>query len=164
MVLFEHNNTIYIKDNMIYYLAKPFQYEDNDVRVNLRPKVYDKNNNNKQSTNLQDGTSIPIEYYGVLPWIAARKPTKYQVESCEKIALTSKFDWDPYEKGGIFSKVEAHSFEGTDPISDDLSCLSLGAMILDTPVLYQSNNTAKNKRGDEDMYCTVGAVKAKYSP
>ena len=96
-------------DNMIDYWANLIKCEDNDVRVNLRPKVYDKNNNNKQSTNLQDGTSIPIEYYGVLPWIAARKPTKYQVESCEKIALTSKFDWDPYGKRGSFYNAEAHS-------------------------------------------------------
>ena len=32
-----------------------------------------------------------------------------------------------------------------------------------TPVLHQSSNTGKDKRNDEDMYFTVGAVKAKYS-
>ena len=37
-------------------------------------------------------------------------------------------------------------------------------MILDTPVLHQSNNTAKEKIEDEGMYCTLGAVKAKYFP
>ena len=37
-------------------------------------------------------------------------------------------------------------------------------MILDTPVLHQSNNTAKKKRDEEDMYCTIGAVKFKYFP
>ena len=55
------------------------------------------------------------------------------------------------EKGGV-SKIEAHSndiesvlelFEGTDPISYELLCLSLGAMISDTPVLHHSKNTAK---------------------
>ena len=58
-------------------------------------------------------------------------------------------------------------FEGTDPISAELSCLILGVMILgvmilDTPVLHQSKNTAKKKRGYEDSYCTVRAVKANY--
>ena len=56
------------------------------------------------------------------------------------------------------------SFEITYPILADISCLSLGAMISDTPVLYQSNKTAKNARDDENMYCTVGAVKSKSSP
>ena len=52
--------------------------------------------------------------------------------------MTSKLDWYTYGKGGSFSKVESHSnnielvlesFEGTHHISDELSCLSIGAMI-----------------------------------
>ena len=53
-------------------------------------------------------------------------------------------------------------FEGTYPISSELSCLSLGAMISDTLVLHQLKKTAKEKKNDKDMYYTVGAVKAKY--
>ena len=84
--------------------------------------------------------------------------------------MTSKVYWGIYGKRGIFFKVESHlddiesvpeSFGGTDHIFDELSCLILGAMVVDTPVLDQSNNTVKKKRYDEDMYCTVGAVKAK---
>ena len=37
-------------------------------------------------------------------------------------------------------------------------------MILDTPVLHQSNNMAEKKRDDEDTYCTVSLVKAKTAP
>ena len=37
-------------------------------------------------------------------------------------------------------------------------------MISNTPVLHQSKNTAKNKRDDEDIYCTLRAVKTKYLP
>ena len=75
------------------------------------------------------------------------------------------------EKGGSFPKVKypsndidsvLESFEGTYTISAEILCLSLGAMILDTPILHQSNNTAKDKRDYEDMYFTVSAVKAKY--
>ena len=120
---------------MIYSLAKPIQSEDNDVKVDLRPKVYYPNNNNAQSINFPYGTSIPVEYDGVLPWIAVRKPTKYKVESCELIALTSEFYWDTYGKGGSLSKVEAtwmllnrfyNHLKVTYPISAELSCLSLG--------------------------------------
>ena len=83
----------------------------------------------------------------------------------------SKLDLDTYGKGESLSKVEAHLndielvlklFEGTDTISDELSWLILGVMISDTPALYQSNSTVNKKRDDEDMYCTVGTVKAKY--
>ena len=82
----------------------------------------------------------------MLPYIAVRKPNKYEVENFEQISLISKFDWDPYDKRGSFSKIESHSndiesvlesFEGTDPISAELSCLSLGDMISYTPVLHQ---------------------------
>ena len=109
----------------------------------------------------------------MIPYIAVRRPTKYEVENCERISLTSKFDWDIFVKGGIFSKVEYHlnniesvleSFEVTDPISENLSCLSLGAMISDTTVLHQSKNTVKEKINDEDMYCTVGAGKTRSLP
>ena len=83
--------------------------------------------------------------------------------------MSSEIYWDPYRKGGSFSKVEYHlnniesvleSFEGTYPISSKLSCLSIGAMISDTPILYQSNKKAKGKR-DEDTNCTIGVVNTK---
>ena len=84
--------------------------------------------------------------------IAIRRPIKYEVENCEQITLTSKFDWDTYGKGGSSSKVEAQSniielvlesFEGTYPISSDISGLIIGSMIYDTPVFHNSNNTEK---------------------
>ena len=48
MLLIEQNNTIHMGDDIIYSLANPIQCEDNDIRFNLRPKVYDPNNNNTQ--------------------------------------------------------------------------------------------------------------------
>ena len=48
-VLFlEHNNTIYMVDYVINFLANPIQCKDNDVRIDLHPKVYYSNNNNTQ--------------------------------------------------------------------------------------------------------------------
>ena len=40
VVLLEQINTIYIGCNMINSLSNPTQCEDNDVRINLRPKLY----------------------------------------------------------------------------------------------------------------------------
>ena len=38
MVLLEHNNTIYMVEDMINSLANPIQCEDNDARMSLCPK------------------------------------------------------------------------------------------------------------------------------
>ena len=105
VVLIEHKNTIYMGDNMIDSLANPIQCGDNDARIDLRPKLYNTKNNNAESINSPDGTSNPVEYYGVLPCISVRKLSKYKVGNCEQIALTSKLNWDLYGKGGSFSKV-----------------------------------------------------------
>ena len=70
-------------DNMIDYLANPIQCEDNDVRIDLRPKLYYPNNNNTQPITFPYGTSIPVDSYGVLPSIAVSRPTKYEVGNCE---------------------------------------------------------------------------------
>ena len=43
----------------------------------------------------------------MLPCIAVRRLTKYEVEIFEQIALTSKINWDTYGKGESFSEVES---------------------------------------------------------
>ena len=61
VVLFEHNHTIYMGDNMIDSLCNPIQYEDNDVIVDLSPKVYYSNNDNSNLITFLGGNSIPVE-------------------------------------------------------------------------------------------------------
>ena len=130
VVLLEHNNTIYMVDDMIDYLDDPIKCEDNDARINLCPKLYDSNNNNTQSITFPDKNPIPVEYNVVLPCTAFHIPAKYKVKTFEQIDLTSKFNWDTYGKRGSFSKVEyqynaiysvLESFEGKDNISAKLS-------------------------------------------
>ena len=70
-------------ENMIYSLANLIQREDNDVGVDLRPKVYYPNKNNAQSITFLDVTSTPVEYDGVLPYITVCKTTRYEVKNCE---------------------------------------------------------------------------------
>ena len=82
VVLLEHHSTIYMGDNMIHYFSDPIKCEDNDLRINLHPKLYDPNNNNAQSITLPVGTSIPVEYNGVISCISFRIPTKYDVKNC----------------------------------------------------------------------------------
>ena len=74
-------------DGMIGSLASTIQCEDNYMGIDLHTKVYDWNNNNEQSIKSPYGNSIPVDYNAVLLCIAVRKPTKYEVENCEQIAL-----------------------------------------------------------------------------
>ena len=57
---------------MINSLANLIQCEDNYVIIDLCPKLYYPNNNNAQSITFPVGTSIPVDYYGVLPYIAEK--------------------------------------------------------------------------------------------
>ena len=108
MVFLEHNNNIYMGDNMIDSLANPIQCEDNYVRFELRRKLYYPYNNNAHFITFPDDFN-PSWVQWIFPCITVHKPTKYEVENCEQIALTSKLDWDAYGKWGSFSKVESHS-------------------------------------------------------
>ena len=78
------------------------QCEYNNAIIDLRPKLYYHNKNNAQSITFPYGTSISVDYYGVLPYISVRKSKNYEVGIFEQIALTSKSDWDPYGKGGVY--------------------------------------------------------------
>ena len=78
---------------MIDSLTNPILYEDNHLRMNLCPKLYYTNNSNNKLITLPYANSITVEYNGVLTFIAIHKPTKYEVGNCERITLTSKFDW-----------------------------------------------------------------------
>ena len=49
VVLLEHNNTIYLGDNMINTLTNPIICDDDNVRFDLLPKLYYPNNNNAHS-------------------------------------------------------------------------------------------------------------------
>ena len=89
VVFLEQNNKMYTGNNMTDYLANLIKYEDNDVRVDLHPKFYNRNKNTSQLITFQYKTSIPVDYDGLLPCIAIYKPTKYEAENCEQIALTS---------------------------------------------------------------------------
>ena len=72
VVLLEVNNSIYMAENMNDSLLNPIQAEEEDVRVDLRPKRYYPSEPLAQSITFPDGTVIPVDYDGVLPYIPIR--------------------------------------------------------------------------------------------
>ena len=112
-VILESNNSIYMGSEMDNSLLNPIQMEENDVKVDIRPSTYYPNVVDAQTVIFEDGTRIPILYDGVLPYIAARRPTPEEIDSCPRLALTSRDDWNPFLLGGSFSRLSSVKKDGS---------------------------------------------------
>ena len=73
-ILIQHNNTIYIKDMMEYLLENTLQSDDNGIYVDIRPRNYYPGDSGSQTVTLPYGTTIPILYDVVLPYIPGHRP------------------------------------------------------------------------------------------
>ena len=139
-ILLEHNNTIYLGADMEDSLGNPIQSEEHGIRVDLRPKAFYPHDDKSQSLTFADGTVIPVQYDGVLPFIPIRRPSPIEVDSCERLQLSSPYDWDPFKErctfsqlGSNYSTLDSSPFidilEQSDPISSELSFSGLDATL-----------------------------------
>ena len=101
----ECNNSIYLGEDMTDSLVNPIQCEDNNVRVDIRPRVYYPDCTSAQTITFDDGTVLPLLYDGVLPFLPVRRPTPDEVHYCPRLSLTSRDDWDPHLLNGSFSRL-----------------------------------------------------------
>ena len=157
ILLLENHNTIYLGDAMEDSLVNPIQSEENNVRVDLRPKrFYPTETDQCQCITFPDGTCIELQYDGVLPYIPIRRPTPEELDSCEQILLTSKDEWDPHSYQGFVSSLQQDTNDLvdprlSDPISSYLSSEHLSPMLSNTPILRNIN----------DKYMSISAINSK---
>ena len=97
-VLVEHNNVIYLGPKMEDSLDNPIQSEENDVRKYIQTKKFYGEEISRQTIKFPDGTIFPIAYYNALPYLPVRRTTSEEIDACDCLELTSRFDWDPYTK------------------------------------------------------------------
>ena len=90
VLILECNNSIYMGEDMVDSLINPIQCEDNNVRVNIRPKAYYPADAHCQSLVFDDGTTTMIVFDGVLPYIPVKRPTKDEIHYCRRLSLTSR--------------------------------------------------------------------------
>ena len=95
-LIIKHNNTIYLGEDMEDSLCKTIQSEEAGTRVDIRSRYYYEDSDGLQSMMFPDGTIIPILFDGVLPYIPVRIPRPEEIDSCRRIHLTLRDDWDPY--------------------------------------------------------------------
>ena len=111
VIILEANNSIYLGDKMEESLLNPIQAEEQGVNIDDRPCRYYPNDPNIQCMIFEDGTQIPIEYDGVLPFIPTRRPTNDEIHSSRQLALSHRYDWDPKLLHGTFSRVNVLPFD-----------------------------------------------------
>ena len=88
------NQTIYGSELMEDSLLQPIQCLSNGVQINTNLKHYYPDDTNAQTLRFEDYT-LPIEYFGSLPYILARRPTESEFKHCHHIQLMSYNEWDP---------------------------------------------------------------------
>ena len=95
-IILETNNSIYLCDNMDDLLINPIQSGELVVRVNTRPKCYYMDDPSAQLVSFLDGTTIPVLYDGVLLYLRIIILSKYLVQNCRRLKLSSRDPWDTF--------------------------------------------------------------------
>lgn len=138
-LILEHNNVIYLGDNVNDSLSNPIQSEEYGVRMDLRPKKHYASEVSCQTVTSSDGTVLPILFDGVLPFIPIWRPTPDEIQYCERHSLTSRDLWDPFSVEAGFSQTSTMdhfdldafilSLDSLDSISAELSCTTLAPFL-----------------------------------
>ena len=175
-LLLEHSNTIYLGNDMEDSLANPIQSEECGNRVDLRPKVFYPGEDGAQTVTLSNGEIIPIKFDGVLPYIPVRRPSPEEIDSCERVQLTSKYEWDPFLQGNfshLASNGETDLFSAMDTIdlSDPLSCslmsatlanvLSIEQLLHSDQSHYDSEIKFQRSSSESKSFATINALNSK---
>ena len=171
VLILEANNCIYLGDQMEDYLANPIQAEEIGVRVDTRPKRYYPDDPMAQTIRFCDGTSLPVLYDGVLPYLPVRRPTKDEIHSCKRLVLSSKLPWDPFSLEGNFSRINLSLANSTysnisnviddieaDPIGTELMSVHLSTLLSLQPVIHHYKDKEEEHYG---LTMTINAIRAK---
>ena len=165
VLLLECNNSIYLGDQMEDSLLNPIQCEENDVRIDTRPKLYYPDEPSAQSVDFPDGTRLHILYDGVLPYLPVRRPTKEELHSCRRLEMSSRDCWDPFLINGSFSALAGeptdtdqsylqHNLDDTDPIGTHLMSMQLPSLLINSPLLHDV--TPQDQ--EESVFSTISKV------
>ena len=108
--IFIVNNSIYLGDLMEDGLLNPIQCMENNIRIDIRPRRFCPDDAMAQTFSVPSLDMIlPIAYDGVLPFLAVRRPSHDELQTCTRINITSDVgDWNPHLMDSILAPV-SHS-------------------------------------------------------
>jgi len=93
-VLLIINEALYFGDRMNHSLLCPNQLRHHGIVVNDTPRVF--NPQSSHSIIIPGKLELPLMLNGIISLLETRKPTNDELDSCERIDLTSSAPWDPY--------------------------------------------------------------------
>lgn len=153
VLILEHNNTIYLGDKLVDSLANPLQSEFNGVRIDLRPREFYPQDYAAQSIEFPDGTTIPIIFDGILPYIPVRRPTPDEIAHCRRLSFTSYDEWNPYDINLMNCSLQTRmNYLPACPIGDDPQIRYHLSMLMTTPLLQTQD--------DEQVCCAIYSGKS----
>jgi hypothetical protein len=88
------NEALYFGDRLNHSPLCPNQLRDYGIRVNDVPTQYDPNSPHSiyiPGSELE----LPLQMRGVFSFLETRKPTEAELQTCQRIELTSASPWDP---------------------------------------------------------------------
>ena len=110
---------------------------------------------------------MPIPYENVLPYLPVQIPTSEEINVCDRLELTSTFNWDPYTKEGLFLFLETDIYKDTqipalDPISDELISCKLSLIAYNLPLLhyYSVPNAVLSLDSEPEEFISIHAIKS----
>jgi hypothetical protein len=153
--LLQVNNAIYMGEDMEHSLLCPNQCEENDIRIDLRPKLYYPNDE-RASTIYCAGNdlSIPILHHGPLPYINVRHPTGEELLTCDIIELTSQNDWDPYDHNDFSPQINQLTHDKYYQFDENSCSISDELMNDDLPHRLISSIQLSNKENNISAMAT----------
>ena len=98
------NQALYFDNNLSHILLNPNQMRSNNVTVDDVPRHLSSKSSHSIIVH-DENLTLPLKLNGVISYFNARTPTKYEIENCPHIVLTSSEEWDPYS--GSFAMREA---------------------------------------------------------
>ena len=159
VLLLESNNAIYLGEQMDDCLQNPIQCEEAGVRIDLRAKKYYPSCSDCQMVRFPDGTSIPIEYDGPLPYLPVRRPTKWEIDNCPRLQLSDRVPWDPFSLKNSFC---ATSFNDGENIIDSLDDVDpISAELMSTQLYNVLSMSTSIELNDGEDVSLISALKSK---
>ena len=109
---------------------------------------------------------MPIAYDNVLPYLPVRRPTSEEIDACDRLELTSRFNWYPYTKEKLFALIETDIYKDTnisalDIISDELMTCILSLIESNLPLLhhYYVPTDVSSLDYEPEFFCSIHAIK-----
>jgi hypothetical protein len=88
------NQVLYFGDQLTHILLNPNQMRSNDIQADDVPRHLSSSSSHAIMCK-DENLTIPLLLNGVISYFNVRRPSLYEIENCQHIALTAVEEWNP---------------------------------------------------------------------